>query len=114
MRRAISCTKCGKEIIKVYGLGDLCNACYTRGLNLSARGILEMKILRDELKQVKATLKKLRTTLGNQKLSLQTAFRKNEKLQLENEKLESDFEKQHRQDIKQRSGESVWAKDFVA
>jgi len=109
MRRAISCTQCGKEIIKVYGLGDICNACYTKRLNLSARGILEMKILRDELKQVKLTLKKLRTTLGNQKLSLQAAFRKNEKLKAESDAYFSSMIFANKMIFKQRNGESVWA-----
>lgn len=68
-----------------------------------------MKILRDELKQVKLTLNKLRTALGNHKLSLQTAFRKNEKLKAQNDEFESYFSQMHNSELKQRNGESVWA-----
>jgi hypothetical protein len=89
MRNFMTCDKCGKAVVKKYGFKDLCNLCYTKSLNLSARQTLEMQKLKDELKQVKATLKTLRTTLGNHKLSLQTAARKNEKLKADNAQLES-------------------------
>ena len=68
----MNCLKCGKAVVKKYGFKDLCNLCYTKSLNLSARGTAEMKKLKDELKQVKATLKTLRTTLSNHKLSLKS------------------------------------------
>jgi hypothetical protein len=89
MRNFMTCDKCGKAVVKKYGYKDLCNLCYTKSLNLSARQTLEMQKLKDELKQVKAMLKTLRTTLGNHKLSLQTAARKNEKLKATNKELES-------------------------
>ena len=92
MRRSMNCVKCGKQVVKVYGFKDLCNLCYTKSLNLSARGTAEMKKLKDELKAVKATLKTLRTTLSNHKLSLKTAHRKNEKLKADNAQLESYFD----------------------
>lgn len=91
MRNFMSCAKCGKAVVKKYGFADMCNLCYTRKLNLSARQILEMQKLKDELKQVKATLKTLRTTLSNHKLSIQTAARKNEKLKVKNNELEAYF-----------------------
>ena len=91
MKRPIECSKCGKHIIKMYGLKDLCNICYTKGLNLSARGTAELKRLKDELMEVKAKLKALRTTLSNHKVSLKTAARVNEKLKLENNELEAYF-----------------------
>ena len=91
MRSFMNCVKCGKQVVKVYGFKDLCNLCYTKSLNLSARGTAEMKKLKDELKAVKATLKTLRTTLSNHKLSLKTAARKNEKLKADNAQLESYF-----------------------
>jgi len=91
MKNFMTCDKCGKQVVKKYGFKDLCNLCYTKSLNLSARQTLEMNKLKDELKQVKATLKTLRTTLGNHKLSLQTAARKNEKLKADNAQLESYF-----------------------
>lgn len=80
MKRPVECSKCGKQVAKQYGLKDLCNLCYTRGLNLTARGTAELKRLKDELMEVKAKLKALRTTLANTKLSLKTAARVNEKL----------------------------------
>lgn len=101
------CNQCAKEIKKSYGTAKECSPCYIRRLNLSSRGLLEMQ-------KLKATIKTLRTQLSNMKVSLNTAFRKNEKLKAENDEWESDFEKQHKHDIKQRNGESVWAKDFVA
>ena len=67
-------------IIKKYGHGNLCNLCYTKNLNLSARGTAELKKLRDELKRVKATLKTIRTAFSNHKLSLKAAARTNQKL----------------------------------
>jgi hypothetical protein len=91
MKHSINCVKCGKEVVKMYGYKDLCNLCYTRGLNLSAQGTLELKKLRGELKQIKSTLKTLRTTLSNHRLSLKTAARNNEKLKAENSELESFF-----------------------
>jgi len=91
MKRPIECSKCGKQIVKQYGLKDLCNLCYTRGLNLTARGTAELKRLKDELREVKAKLKKLRTTLANSKLLLKTAARVNEKLKAENKELEAYF-----------------------
>ena len=91
MRHSTNCLKCGKEVVKMYGHKDLCNLCYTRNLNLSARGVAEMKKLKDELKKVKATLKSLRTTLSNHRISLKTAARNNEKLKAENFELESFF-----------------------
>ena len=57
MKHSTNCLKCGKEIVKMYGYKDQCNLCYTRNLNLCARGVAEMKKLKDELKKVKATLK---------------------------------------------------------
>jgi hypothetical protein len=80
MKNFMTCDKCGKQVVKKYGFKDLCNLCYTKSLNLSARQTLEMQKLKDELKSVKAMLKTLRTTLGNHKLSLKTARRNNEKL----------------------------------
>ena len=80
MKRPMNCAKCGKEVIKMYGFADLCNLCYTKSLNLSARGAAEMKKLKDELKKVKATLKTLRTAVSNHKLSLKAAARTNQKL----------------------------------
>ena len=77
--------------MKQYGLKDLCNLCYTRGLNLTARGSAELKRLKDELKEVKAKLSALRTTLANTKLSLKTAGRVNERLKAENKELEAYF-----------------------
>ena len=91
MRNFMTCVKCGKEVIKMYGYKDLCNLCYTRGLNLSAQGTLEIKKLRGELKSIKATLKTLRTTLSNHRLSLKTAARNNEKLKATNNELEAFF-----------------------
>jgi len=91
MRQSIQCVKCGKEVIKMYGYKDLCNLCYTRSLNLSEQGTLELKKLRGELKQIKATLKTLRTTLSNHRLSLKTAARNNEKLKATNNELEAFF-----------------------
>ena len=89
MKRPIECSKCGKHIIKMYGFKDLCNLCYTKGLNLSARGTAELKKLKDELKEVKAKLKALRNTLANTKLSLKTAARINERLKADHR---ADFE----------------------
>jgi uncharacterized Zn finger protein (UPF0148 family) len=80
MKSFMTCDKCGKAVVKKYGFKDLCNLCYTKSLNLSARQTMEMNKLKDELKSVKAMLKTLRTTLANHKLSLKTAARKNEKL----------------------------------
>jgi NMD protein affecting ribosome stability and mRNA decay len=91
MKSFMTCAKCGKSVVKKYGFADMCNLCYTKSLNLSARQTMEMQKLKDELKLVKAMLKTLRTTLGNHKLSLQTAARKNEKLKAENNELESFF-----------------------
>jgi hypothetical protein len=91
MRNFMTCDKCGKAVVKKYGFKDLCNLCYTKSLNLSARQTMEMNKLKDELKQVKAMLKTLRTTIGNHKLSLKTAARVNEKLKAENKELESYF-----------------------
>lgn len=91
MKNPMNCAKCGKEVIKMYGYKELCNLCYTRNLNLSARGAAEIKKLRDELKEVKAKLKSLRTTLSNHRISLKTAARNNEKLKAENFELESFF-----------------------
>ena len=91
MKHSTNCVKCGKKVIKMYGYKDLCNLCYTRNLNLSAKGAAEMKKLKDELKKVKATLKSLRTTLSNQRLSLKTAARNNQKLKAQNNELESFF-----------------------
>jgi hypothetical protein len=89
MKRPIECSRCGKHIIKMYGLKDLCNLCHTKSLNLSARGAAELKRLNDELRKVKAQLKSLRTTLANTKLSLKNASRINEKLKADHR---SDFE----------------------
>lgn len=89
MKRPIECSKCGKHIIKMYGFKDLCNLCYTKGLNLSARGTAELKKLKDELKEVKAKLKALRNTLANTKLSLNRATKINEKLKTDHR---ADFE----------------------
>ena len=89
MKRPIECSKCGKHIIKMYGLKDLCNLCYTKGLNLTARGTAELKKLKDELKEVKAKLKALRNTLANTKLSLNRAAKINERLKADHR---ADFE----------------------
>jgi len=89
MKRPIECAKCAKKIIKIYGFKDLCNLCYTKGLNLSARGAAELKRLKDELKEVKAKLNSLRTTLANTKLSLKRAARINERLKADHR---ADFE----------------------
>ena len=91
MKHSTNCVKCGKEVVKMYGYKDQCNLCYTRNLNLSARGVAEMKKLKDELKEVKATLKALRTTLSNHRLSLKTAARTNQKLKAQNNELEAYF-----------------------
>lgn len=89
MRASIICVKCGKQVVKMYGYKDLCNLCYTRSLNLTARGKAEMKKLKDELKEVKAKLKALRTTLANHKLVLKTAVRRYENLKADHR---ADFE----------------------
>jgi 5-bromo-4-chloroindolyl phosphate hydrolysis protein len=89
MRASITCVKCGKQVVKMYGYKDLCNLCYTRSLNLTARGKAEMKKLKDELKEVKAKLRSLRTTLANTKLSLKRATRINERLEADHR---ADFE----------------------
>lgn len=91
MKNPMNCAKCGKEVVKMYGYKELCNLCYTKSLNLSARATAEIKKLRDELKEVKAKLKSLRTTLSNHRISLKTAARNNEKLKAENFELESFF-----------------------
>jgi len=87
MRNFMNCERCGKQVVKKYGFKDLCNLCYVKSLNLSARQTMEMNKLKDELKSVKATLKTVRTSLSNHKLSLQTAARKNEKLKADNAQL---------------------------
>lgn len=89
MKRPIKCSKCGKQVVKKYGLKDLCNLCYTRSLNLTARGSAELKRLKDELREVRYKLKALRNTLANTKLSLKTAARVNERLKADHR---ADFE----------------------
>jgi len=91
MRNFMNCEKCGKAVVKKYGFKDMCNLCYTKSLNLSARQTMEMNKLKDELKSVKAMLKTLRTALGNHKGSLLTAARNNQKLKAENKELEAYF-----------------------
>jgi len=91
MRNFMTCDKCGKQVVKKYGFKDMCNLCYTKSLNLSARQTMEMNKLKDELKSVKATLKTVRTSLSNHKGSLLTAARKNKKLKADNAQLESYF-----------------------
>jgi len=91
MRNFMNCEKCGKQVVKKYGFKDMCNLCYTKSLNLSARQTMEMNKLKDELKSVKATLKTLRTALGNHKGSLLTAARNNQKLKAQNKELEAFF-----------------------